>query len=445
MDVSLPIRRLELARWALLRRTTVLAVAALLIATWKLWTPQTDYPQVPFFAWGLFVPRWADWVGAGGMLASLLLAAIGREGSRLARVGLWGFAASAAWMVLLDQHRAQPWLVQLAPTALVLAALGPRAGRTWLRALVIGIYFHSAVSKLDYSFCHGLGPRFWQELLDLVRIQVPAADLCGASLLFPAGELLIALGLCIPRPAWRTTSLAGAVLMHLAMLVILGPWGLGHRPGVLLWNVSFLVLDVLLFAPWRNEPAPLTSEGARCAPLPPTSPSRRDEGGKTLRQPARLAIIPGLLARGTILAAVLLPFAEPWGWWDHWPSWGLYSTRGERIAVALHESARKQVEPTLGAFLETDAAAGDEWLRLRLDRWSLTTLAAPVYPQNRFQLGVVLGTAQRFQLRDDQVWVTIAGPANRWTGVRRLDERHGLQQVREPASRFWLNMQPRRP
>ena len=37
-------------------------------------------------------------------------------------------------------------------------------------------------------------------------------------------------------------------MLHGLLLVILGPWGLDHKPGVLLWNAYFIVQDVLLLA-----------------------------------------------------------------------------------------------------------------------------------------------------------------------------------------------------
>ena len=45
---------------------------ALFAATWRLWTPQTVFPQIPFFAALRTVPGWIDWFALAGMLAGLL-------------------------------------------------------------------------------------------------------------------------------------------------------------------------------------------------------------------------------------------------------------------------------------------------------------------------------------------------------------------------------------
>ena len=51
---------------------TAISSAALFAVTWKLWTPQTEFPQVPAFAFLRTAPSWLDWLGVSGVLASLI-------------------------------------------------------------------------------------------------------------------------------------------------------------------------------------------------------------------------------------------------------------------------------------------------------------------------------------------------------------------------------------
>jgi len=124
---------------------------------------------------------------------------------------------------------------------------------------VIGFYFHSAVTKFDYSFLHTLGQQFLDALAALLGTPLDDwSDRARFTLAaaFPAGELAIAVGLCFA--ATRRVALAAALLLHGTLLLILGPWGLGHKPGVLIWNVFFIVQDVLLFGaslPSRRDTA----------------------------------------------------------------------------------------------------------------------------------------------------------------------------------------------
>src|SRR5690606_31868401 len=63
--------------------------------------------------------------------------------------------------------------------------------------------------------------------------------------LFPLGELLVAAALLWPRS--RRIGLLLAIVMHIALLLTLGPLGHDQKPAVLLWNVFFIGLVFLLF------------------------------------------------------------------------------------------------------------------------------------------------------------------------------------------------------
>ena len=80
--------------------------------------------------------------------------------------------------------------------------------------------------------------------------------------------------------------------------------------------------------------------------------------------------------------------------------------------------------------------------KLRIDRWSLEALGAPVYPQDRFQVGVALALAEKYNLGQD-IRVEIDSPANRWTGNRSTKVYQGAGAIRELAGQYRLNAFPR--
>ena len=97
---------------------------------------------------------------------------------------------------------------------------------------------------------------------------------------------------------------------------------------------------------------------------------------------------------GLVAAVVLLPLLEPLNRFDHWPSWAVYTAHPAVVRVyvdedrldLLTESARAHVGPP-NPF--------SRWRLVSIERWSLETLAVPIYPQDRFQLGVAIAlTAQ---------------------------------------------------
>ncbi len=100
-----------LARWWAVAGLTLFA------ATWKLWTPQTEFPQVPLFVWAGSLPLFVDWMAFGVLLGSLMFATWNPNSRRS-----WlAFVASLSVLIVLDQHRLQPWAWQLLLMAIVYA------------------------------------------------------------------------------------------------------------------------------------------------------------------------------------------------------------------------------------------------------------------------------------------------------------------------------------
>ncbi len=411
------------ARATHLRRAMALSALVLVAVTWRLWTPQTVFPQVPFFRWAAGLPAWSEWLGLAGMVLSLARVCwspSGRWGTRALLI----FAASTAGMVLLDQERLQPWAYQFILMAVVLTIADSRVALPLLRILIVSFYFHSALSKFDYTFLHTLGAQFLAALAGSVGGSVTSWSepwRLVAAAMFPTGELLIAMGLCSRRT--RRLALGGAVLLHVLLLVILGPWGLNHKLGVLVWNVYFIWQDLILFGGRRPM-----SEVA--ADSPESSSQSRSGLG-----------VWGW-AQGVIVAAVLLPFLAPTTWFDLWPSWGLYAASAERVSLLVHRRELEQLPSDLQAFAVPTDDPDDPWIPLRLDRWALSALDAPIYPQSRYQLGVAEAVIVRYQLGNRARVVRFA-LADRFSGARQHDVLAGMPQVISAGEDYFFNTRPR--
>jgi len=400
------------------QRLTAFFALILLAVTWRLWTPQTLFPQLPFFGWARSVPGWVDWIGLIVMTASLCVAGVAAGSDRISRSALLLFAASSLLMILLNQHRLQAWLYQFVVIAVLLGMAGRRKSLPLLRLLVIGIYFHSALSKCDYSFIHTHGQFLLDGLLKNFGTSIdgwPATWRCAAAAMLPAGELAVAAGLCMPR--FRRRALWASLMMHACLFLALGPWGHQHKPGVLIWNAFFVMQNVLLFGGFRQpESASVTSVVERQTAEPPNR-----------------------LVTGVLLLVIGLPFLEPFGLYDHWPSWVLYASRPERVRVFISETAQQSLPTDVKRNAETRRGT---WFLLRIDRWSLEAVDAPVYPQGRFVLGVAVAVAERFDLHQE-IRIEIDSPADRWTGNRSVRRLEGVDALRNEMARFRLNALPR--
>ncbi len=394
----------------------------LFAVTWRLWTPQTVFPQVPLFAAAGSIPRLAEWLALAVVVVSLPLSVL----PRLASASYFAFALATALLALVDQHRLQPWAFQFAVMALVLGLLPPPRAFVLLRWLVVSMYLWSAVAKCDATFISTLGQQFLAAIVGLVGLSTehwsPAARHAGAWF-FPLSELTIGLGfaLRLPRlPRVRRTVIGLAVAMHVALILLLSPLGLGHQPAVLVWNGWFIVQAVLLFGFPVNEIESAQHES-------PTAPTWASE-------------LSGVLAELLVGLVVILPVMRIIGRYDHWLAWGLYAPANSRVSLYIDSDRAASIEPHLQRYLTpTD---NDRWQRWRLDAWSLDTLGVPIYPQDRFQLGVAQAAIESQHLEGD-FEIVIESTADIWTGKRQsrsiLDKRH-LEAARQT---YLLNSQPR--
>lgn len=397
----------------------------LLVATRPLWLNCGEFPQVPLFAWGCVVPRLVDLCLLVVMAGSTIAIVSTNSASRSNRACLWMFAITLTGLLLLDQHRSQPWAYQFVLVAVVLAAAPHPLAISLLRVLTISIYLHSALSKIDYSFCTGLGHRLLLEFSSQFCGPSPAGDQPGPTgawpLLFPIGELLVAVGLI--WPVSRRCAMWCAAGMHLLLLILLGPWGLGHSAGVLIWNGYFIAQNFILFGCTPNTVNRPTTDPVL---IQRTIPSQW------------VAVL-------LIGWSVLWPSLEPWGYCDLWPAWGLYAQHGEQLTVWITDRGKQRLpaiwQESATRKLNVSNRPGD-W-SLHPQQVSLKSVAAPLYPQNRFQLGVILNLFTGAGIEPEDVSAIWYFPANRWTGARRSIQLTSLPELQKMADRCWLNARSR--
>ncbi|GAA4435611.1 MauE/DoxX family redox-associated membrane protein [Bremerella cremea] len=397
------------------QRLVALFLLLLMAATYPLWIDLTSFPAVPVWSFLCDVPPIADQILAGGLVlvaATLLIA--GPQGTLASR--LWLTLAGVLLLTfLLNQHRFQPWAYQVAVLSCFFGLVPGSLARRLTMAVALSVYFFSAVSKLNTSFVNELGNDFLATLSSQVgmawRPDLWSSDKWFA-LAFPAFELITFVLLCIPRT--RKLGVVAACAMHIGLIVVLGPLGLSHSWGVLLWNVFFFAQAILLF--WF----PANSEEQ---PVEATSPWR-----------VRSAI-------AICGAVVLFPLLELAGIGDPWPAWGLYASHVGRTYLFVPRHVLGSLPEEMQPYV--DEQSSEDWfVPILLDRWSLETTGAPIYPGERF----AFAAARSFAVKTKTVnfaRLVIESPADRFSDERRAEAFAG-DQISKEAQRFWLNTEPRR-
>jgi hypothetical protein len=321
--------------------------------------------------------------------------------------------AMSAWMVLEDQVRLQPWMYQFLLMGFALAACREDQAIGLCRLFVVAMYFHSGLSKLDSAFVTDMGywflfvasrwfgqdsqkwPDFWRN---------------AAILAMPCWEIAVAVGLVVRL---RRIAVIGAVVQHLALMAILGPWGLNHGAIVLTWNATLAIEVPLLFSKGRHEPE---------EPSP--------------RRPL------ASLAKYGMLAVAILPLGEPLGFWDAWPSFALYASHVERVTIEIIPEERDRLPEPIRRYDQVLIAA-TTFEQIDLGRWSLGERRAPVYPSARALSGVAEAVASRYGDRLIKM-VSVSPRADRLTGARRPVLLHDRSAIRRHGDTYWLNAHPAR-
>ena len=381
----------------------------LFAVTWPLWFQPTAFPAVPLFGVLLSMPMWLHVVTAA--LAAASIASLALRTSFRAYLLIAFLLLS---LVSLNQHRLQPWLIQLGLLAVFAWLLSGRDFVKFARLLLVSIYVFSAISKFDYQFTHTLGQQFLETLTGFVGLDVSdwaERTRVVLALMFPVSESLVAFGLLFPRT--RFIAAWAAIAVHGGLLLILGPLGLKHHFGVLTWNL-FLILQIwILFlgqrrSEDRNEKTQFRTE---------------EERGSSLR-------------RYIALTLLLLPALEPLSLYDHWPAWQLYAPRNSRVTMDVLEPAAAKLPASL-CVRDTNSP----WVRVRLDQMSFDQAWVPIYPQDRFQVGVALAIAERYDLQGG-LRVTVQGVSDRWNGERSEQTFRSNDELLRLANTYRLNAKP---
>lgn len=394
----------------------------LLVVTHALWgsPPTVDNPQIPWFAWGIDAPFGVDICSVFLLSTASLGLCLFSMRNRTTRAFFLIYTISFSILILLDQHRLQPWVLQFLLMTIVLGLSKHHLGMKCCRWIVLTIYFYSALSKLDTSFYESHGQLLLDGLLKAVHIDGSFWSDNFRNLLamlFPLGELLI-----VSLLLFRRTCRCGVVfswVMHSAIILAVGPLGLNHEFGVLLWNVYFILQNYILF--WAHQ-------------------DKREE--EATLPPSRIQIGNRLAVSLTILFAVL-PVLENWGWYDHWPAWAVYSSRSESVVILVDQEAAEEF-PNFLKELCGRPILFEEKVPVSLDRWSFEKRNCPIYPQMRYRLALAKALIQEWT-SEDEIEFKIESTPQRWTGERETITLVGWSELeRYLSATFYLNTKARR-
>ena len=405
----------------------IVASVVLMISTWRLWVGTHKFPQIPLLSVFVGTSLWIDYVALAILAAASLLMIDALVRGRPTgiesfitpklRLACLVWVAALTILFLTNQHRLQPWAWQfLIFAVLVVLSTTKQSALAASRAVVVSIYLWSAIGKFDFQFLNGLGRQFAAAITDLVGSPVNAEAISPwAVSLLPMGELLV--GVLLIFSATRKIGVIAAIGLHLGLVAILGPWGMDHHMGVVIWNLLFAMITAVAFWPPSNQTDSEPSQQSAALPL------------------AKHA--------ATILFTTVVIALPMYSLWDHWLAWGLYSPNNRRCTLKVVVTSEQNFDESIQPFLspvEAEFVGGVELLKVDIGRMSLELLDAPIYPEARMQLGVARWVQERYLSGPSMI--TIESKSDRFTGEREVKTIEPIQSADQRVP-FFFNHLPR--
>ncbi len=328
----------------LLLQITSLAWLIAKIMSFKLWTADRLFPVISVFDF-LTCPNWFHLFiyGFSLILVSSLLIFPSKK------IVLFVLLAEIL-SCLLDQMRWQPWQYQYLLTFAFFYFSKDYKQFLSLFVLLLGAtYFFSGVHKFSGGFLH----TFWdkvvlRKILNLEWATIKNPILHYSGLLLSLLEIAIGIGIVYVRK--KKLLLVLAILMHLVIILIFGPFGLNYNLIIFPWNVALIGFAVILI--FKNHTVTYNSNFFR----------------------KRFNIV-------ILILVTILPFLNFIGKWDNYLSFNLYS--GNTPVLLICSSGFQQYPKLTHYQSKTISKFCDNSPSINTNKWALEELLVPVIPEVR--------------------------------------------------------------
>ena len=271
---------------------------------------------------------------------SLVLGLLLSLSNKLYRYGIILSVLTFSVLVIDDINRLQTYYYQYLAMLVCLSVLrkqGEVNQASALYLIVVGIYFHSGLSKLNTNFIHYVFPNMLYAFhyVSLESWQNSPWQFIAYSI--PLGEIILAILILLAKT--RKIGLYAALVLHLGILFSIGPWGLDWNPIVWIWNISMMALNWSLY--------------------------------NTLQD--RNIRYKNIVSLAVIVLFILMPFFNRLGLWDNALSFSLYS--GTSPNRQLHVSQFKPAQDIPLFYTEKDTF-------IDLNAWALQDLNTAIYAED---------------------------------------------------------------
>lgn len=316
---------------------------------WRIWTTQRLLPTVPVFG---FLDRVPPVLHSVLFLVSvfILLVLFFRSNKYL----IAALLVTEIFLCLLDLNRLVPWeyLYAFIVFVFVININTPDFTVPGVILILASTYFYSGLCKLNEGFLHIV----WTNMVLHAFVKLPQ-DIIAKSWVYYGGyiagviELLAGLGLLFAKT--RKKSSVVLIFLHLFILLLLGPFGLRGYRVLWPWNISMILLLLVLFV----------YNGKNVVISPFRIPTK---GWNKL----------------VLLCWVILPVLSFFGYWDRNLSSNLFSANLPRMIICIGDTSKC---PQLKRFISKKDITGTckGQAKVDLQTWAVVETGVSAYPEIR--------------------------------------------------------------
>ncbi len=240
-------------RLLLIKLTVLSGLFISVLLSLNLWAGQRWFPKVPVIEgfYGLSAPY--DFINLAVLFILLFVCFFSRS-----RKPVWCLLLFCLYLCFEDQNRLQPWFFNYLFILFILQFYKQRVDESnnftsifiCLQVLVALIYIYSGIQKFNDFFVKDTFSWMIQPLNDVLTTKQMGL-LSKFGKLVPYIELLTGIGLLI-KPL-RFIALPLVIIMHLFILLMLGPVGRSFNYVIWPWNIVMILLCLLLYSNVKQE------------------------------------------------------------------------------------------------------------------------------------------------------------------------------------------------
>lgn len=337
-------------RLKLIKVAVAVGMLLSILCSYNLWAGQRWYPVCPVFSNWYISPPYDYSLLVLEIILILLLIVADKTRLLIFLLLLLNLA-----FCLLDQNRLQPWFFIYNSFLLVLLFYNWRIDNVnnynsffiILQLCFCAVYVYSGLQKFNPGFINDTYPWFIKPLEKFVSDR-QMATLHKTGYVIPFIEIFIGIGLLV-KPL-RFLSIPLVVLLHVIILLLMGPFGNNYNAVVWPWNIMMIILALLLFSGKTNE--------------------RFFSISHLFKQPVFYLVM---------ILFWVLPAFNLVGKWETYLSFSLYSGNNHNGKILLCDEAYHRLPPYVKHYAYYQ---GGQYI-LYPKEWCLAELKTPLYPEKR--------------------------------------------------------------